>query len=254
MTPASAPRWRVAKARRGVGRGRARRSAQPPAAVTTAAVSRAKTAEPCRASKPTTTVGAGVGVGVPLRPPACRYATSPAAARITTARFMRFGPAPRMPRSPAVPNWSMPAKRSARSSAALVLPPRAASITAARSSRIAGSGSSASQASRVPGGRPDPLRSACAGPPWHGGLVVRRHREVSRIPGAVTGPTGLASPADAALAGALAVNATPCMEERNGGQARASNDRILLDEVPGGRVLAFAVCSSAFLTAHRAGC
>ena len=44
-----------------------------------------------------------------------RYAASPAAARSTTTRFIRFGPAPSAPRSPAVPNSSVPSNRSARS-------------------------------------------------------------------------------------------------------------------------------------------
>ena len=45
-----------------------------------------------------------------------RHAARPAAARITTARFIRFGPAPSSPRRPAVPNCSEPANRSASSS------------------------------------------------------------------------------------------------------------------------------------------
>ena len=43
---------------------------------------------------------------------------------MTTPRFIRFGPAPRAPRRPAVPNSSSPAKRSARSAA----PPRVAAL------------------------------------------------------------------------------------------------------------------------------
>ena len=44
-----------------------------------------------------------------------RYAARPAAARITTTRFIRLGPAPSSPRRPAVPNSRVPSKRSARS-------------------------------------------------------------------------------------------------------------------------------------------
>ena len=46
------------------------------------------------------------------RPASRRYAASPAAARITTTRFIRLGPAPSAPRSPAVPNSRVPANRS----------------------------------------------------------------------------------------------------------------------------------------------
>ena len=47
----------------------------------------------------------------------CSHAASPAAARRTSARFMRFGPAPSAPRSPAVPNCRRAPNRSARPSA-----------------------------------------------------------------------------------------------------------------------------------------
>ena len=63
------------------------------------------------------TVGAG---GVGSQP------AMPAAARITTARFMRFGPAPSAPRSPAVPNSRSAANRSARSATAAASPASAA--------------------------------------------------------------------------------------------------------------------------------
>ena len=59
-------------------------------------------------------------------PWACRYAVRPAAARITTERFIRCGPAPSSPRSPAVPNSSSPQNRSARSASASPSPARAA--------------------------------------------------------------------------------------------------------------------------------
>ncbi len=74
-------------------------------------------------------------------PFAFRYAASPAAARMTTERFIRIGPAPSSPRSPAVPNWSVPANRAASSS---VSPP---ARSPASSVRVSGSGSSASHAS-----------------------------------------------------------------------------------------------------------
>ena len=76
----------------------------------------------------------------PLAPVARRYAARPAAARVTTTRFIRLGPAPSAPRSPAVPNWRVPSNRSISSA---VSP---APINAASSARVTGSGSSASQA------------------------------------------------------------------------------------------------------------
>ena len=54
------------------------------------------------------------------RPGPCRYAASPAAARVTTTRFIRLEPAPSSPRSPAVPNSSVPSNRSASSAARVV--------------------------------------------------------------------------------------------------------------------------------------
>ena len=69
-------------------------------------VAREDVADLCLASKPMTTA----------RPPRLfTYAARPAAARMTTTRFIRFGPAPSAPRNPAVPNSSRPAKRSASS-------------------------------------------------------------------------------------------------------------------------------------------
>src|SRR5665647_1473116 len=137
MTPASAPRRRIAKASTGVGNGRGNTIARPPAATTTAAVSAAKTSELCLASSPMTTKGCGSV--------SFRYAVSPAAARITTERFIRLGPAPSAPRSPAVPNSSMPTNRSARSAPASASPAAAAAITASSSARVAASGSSSRQ-------------------------------------------------------------------------------------------------------------
>ena len=57
MTPASAPRWRTAKASTGVGTGRSKRRTSTPAAAATAAVSAAKSSERWRASWPTTSRG-----------------------------------------------------------------------------------------------------------------------------------------------------------------------------------------------------
>src|SRR4051794_22691424 len=71
------------------------------------------------------------------------YDASPAAARMTTTRFIRLGPAPSAPRSPAVPNSRVPAKRSARSCSS---PRSAAAITSSSSARVCASGSSAAQA------------------------------------------------------------------------------------------------------------
>ena len=55
ITPATQPSSRIAKASRGVGRGRGRTYAFSPAPVMTSAVSRAKTSELWRASYPITT-------------------------------------------------------------------------------------------------------------------------------------------------------------------------------------------------------
>src|SRR6266508_1044415 len=131
-TPATAPRCRIANATTGVGVGSSIRTASSPAPRTTAAVSRANTSDLCRASYPITT-------GPVVRPFAFRYAHRPAAARITTTRFIRFGPAPIAPRSPAVPNSSFAPNRSA-------VPASSPASSSARSSaRVSGSGSSANQ-------------------------------------------------------------------------------------------------------------
>ena len=74
-----------------MGSGRGRRYAVRPAPVITSAVSRAKTPELWRASYPTTDPRPW--------PVATRWAASPAAARVTTTRFIRFGPAPSAPRA-----------------------------------------------------------------------------------------------------------------------------------------------------------
>ncbi len=83
-------------------------STDSPAAVSTAAVSRAKSAERWRASKPITAFGAGSSPAT-----ASTWAATPAAARWTTARFIPMGPAPIAARRPAVPNCRVPLKRSA---------------------------------------------------------------------------------------------------------------------------------------------
>ena len=79
------------------------------------------------------------------RPAAARAASaaSPAVVRRTTATFIPFGPARTGPRSPAVPNRSVPAMRSARSAAASRSPVSAAASTRCSSTRVSGSGSSA---------------------------------------------------------------------------------------------------------------
>ena len=147
MTPASAPRWRIAKARSGVGRGRGRRRARPPAATTTAAVSRAKTSESWRASKPTTTVGAGVGAGVPRAAARLQVLDEPGCGADDDGAVhpVRAGPQDaaqaRRCRTGACRRSGRPGRRRPPRS-----PARAASITAASSARVAGSGSSASQA------------------------------------------------------------------------------------------------------------
>ena len=93
-----------------MGSARGRTSAGRPAPVATRAVSSANRREPCRASYPMTSGPVGVPFGRARR-------TRPAAACRTTARFMPLGPARIGPRSPAVPNVSGPAKRSASSAA-----------------------------------------------------------------------------------------------------------------------------------------
>ena len=136
MTPAAQPSSRIANATTGVGSGRGITQTLKPAPDITSAVSRAKSSLRCRASKPTTTG--------PVAPCSCRYAASPAAARITTTRFIRLGPAPTAPRSPAVPNSRLPANRSARSAESA--PPATSAMICSSSVRVASSGSSAAQA------------------------------------------------------------------------------------------------------------
>ena len=68
-----------------------------------------------------------------------RYAASPDAAWATITRFIRFGPAPSSPRSPAVPNCRRWAKRSSSPAVS------SASIRPCSSSRVTGSGSWLSQ-------------------------------------------------------------------------------------------------------------
>src|SRR5690606_11148057 len=69
-----------------------------------------------------------------------RYAARPAVVRITTMRFIRLGPAPSRPRSPAVPNSSRLPNRSRSPSSS------SASRSARTSRRVTGSGSSSAQA------------------------------------------------------------------------------------------------------------
>ncbi len=99
MTPAAAPsRW-TANAVTGVGNGAGISRASKPAAAKICAESSAKSADPCRASNPTTT-------GRPVYPCSASQLARPAAARRTTVRFIPFGPARNGPRSPAVPKVS----------------------------------------------------------------------------------------------------------------------------------------------------
>ena len=86
------------------------RNGAPPRRATMSATSRAKRAEPWRASWATTTRGV-------LTPASASQATSPAATQRATRRFMRRGPAPRGARSPDVPNASHPSTRSADAAA-----------------------------------------------------------------------------------------------------------------------------------------
>ncbi len=84
-----------------------------PDPVSTAAASSANSADRCRASQPSTTPAwAAVGQY------SCSQRARPMVAARTTARFIRFGPAPIAPRRPAVPNSSRPANRSASSARA----------------------------------------------------------------------------------------------------------------------------------------
>ena len=89
MTPASAPRCRIANASTGVGSGRGRTAARPAGPAPRRPRCRARRRRSCsRASNPIDDHRLGdpaLGLQVGARP---------AAARMTTARFIRFGPAP----------------------------------------------------------------------------------------------------------------------------------------------------------------
>src|SRR5690606_41722979 len=99
---ATAPRARTAQAVAGAGGGSAKATASTPAAAGASAAAVWNSAEPVRASRPTTTV-----------PPPCPFASShapsPAVVRTTTGTFMQSGPSPTGPRNPAVPNRSVTA-------------------------------------------------------------------------------------------------------------------------------------------------
>ena len=135
ITPADAARCRTAKASRGVGPGCGSMCTVIPAPASTRAVSSANSADRCRASQPTTTLTASsaprgtLPPGLPASPGpfpaapplAAESSSQPATAAVaalTTARFIRFGPAATTPRSPAVPNSSRPANRSRNSASA----------------------------------------------------------------------------------------------------------------------------------------
>ena len=136
--PATAPRCPTANARIGVGSGPGMTPTRNPAAARTSAAAVANSAEPCRASRPTTT-------RPPALPCAVSHAATPAVVRVTTATFIPFGPARTGPRSPAVPNSSGPAIRSASSSTRPGSPPIARARTSCSSARESASGSSAIQ-------------------------------------------------------------------------------------------------------------
>ena len=124
MIPASAARCRRAKASTGVGHGRAQvdgdsRPGEHPRP-------RRRTADRCRASQPMTTViraRRALPGGAVLAQPAGQRGRG----RPDHARFIRLGPAPTAPRSPAVPNSSRPRNLSASSAAA---PPPSSSSAA----------------------------------------------------------------------------------------------------------------------------
>ena len=109
ITPAAMPSWRTANASRGVGQGRGSMCTAMPAPASTPAASSANSADRCRASQPSTTPRLAV-------PSLASQPATAAVAALTTARFIRFGPAATTPRSPAVPKCSRSANRS-RSSA-----------------------------------------------------------------------------------------------------------------------------------------
>src|SRR5438552_1096085 len=109
-----------------------------PAAASTRAVSFVKSTLPLRPSRPTTTPRDATSGTF-----AFKYVASPAVVRMTTARFIRFGPAPMTPRRPAVPNSNFAPKRSAISFSS------PAFNSASSSARVASSGSSSRQRSAV---------------------------------------------------------------------------------------------------------
>ncbi len=119
ITPAAADRCRTANASSGVGCGRAAGAPGCPAPVSTAAASPANSAERCRASQPITTPASAAAAGA-------RAASRPARRSRPGPRrgSSGSGPAPIVPRRPAVPNSSRPANRSARSAAAARRPRR----------------------------------------------------------------------------------------------------------------------------------
>ncbi len=153
MTPAAASRCRTANASSGVGCCGGSRCTRIPAPASTRAASSANRSLPLRASRPMTT-------------PACalaglRSVSQPASAAVvarTMAPFIRFGPAATAPRSPAVPNSSRPANRSASSAEADVSPASAAASSARSSAWSGSSGSSATQA--VTRARSSPVRTS----------------------------------------------------------------------------------------------
>src|SRR5215213_5468693 len=179
MTPATQPSSRIANASRGVGSGRGSVYALKPAPVITSAVSRAKTSELWRASYPITTWASR------RAPRSRRYAARPAAARCTTTRFIRFGPAPSAPRSPAVPNSSVPSNRSARSVGS---PPAATSATIRSSSALVRSSGSCAAHSRARSSRSDTSEVVMGGtlaparPAGGNDLSGRHHGWVSTLP------------------------------------------------------------------------
>src|SRR5665648_859408 len=93
-----------------------------------------------------------VVIGYDARHMSDSFARDTAAVRMTTARFIRLGPPPSAPRSPAVPNSRNPANRSASSARAAVRIVSSSLVSPARSSRsvrcraVSGSGSSSIQA------------------------------------------------------------------------------------------------------------
>src|SRR5262249_27073758 len=86
-------------------------------------------ADRCRASHPMTTAipaaepeaaaPAAVAAWTAPGPCSCSHPASAAVAALTTARFIRFGPAPTWPRSPAVPKCRRPPHRAGDSAGAV---------------------------------------------------------------------------------------------------------------------------------------